>query len=69
MLKNLNSLFQLIEIQIIIFKKKHISNIFENFYQKSQKSIKLLIKKFQINDKIMKKFVEKKQKIISSSTQ
>ena len=61
MLKNLNSLFQLIEIQIVIFKKK-IRNIFEKFYEKSQKSMKSLIKKFQINDKIVKEFVEKSKK-------
>ena len=45
MLKNLNSLFQLIEIQIVIFKKK-IRNIFESFYKMLQKSMKSLIKKF-----------------------
>ena len=61
MLENLNSLFQLIEIQIVIFKKK-IRNIFEKFYEKSQKSMKSLMKKFQINDKIVKKFVEKSKK-------
>ena len=61
MLENLNSLFQLIEIQIVIFKKK-IRNIFEKFYEKSQKSMKSLIKKFQVNDKIVKKFVEKNKK-------
>ena len=60
-LKNINSLFQLIEIQIVISKKK-IRNIFEKFYEKSQKSMKSLIKKFQINDKIVKKFVEKNKK-------
>ena len=61
MLKDLNLLFQLIEIQIVVFKKK-IRNIFEKFYEKSQKSMKSLMKKFQINDKILKKFVEKSKK-------
>ena len=61
MLENLNSLFQLMKVQIVIFKKK-IRNIFEKFYEKSQKSMKSLIKKFQINDKIVKKFVEKSKK-------
>jgi hypothetical protein len=60
-LKNLNSLFQLIEIQIVIFRKE-IRNLSEKSYEKSQKSMKFLIKKFQIIDKIVKKFVEKNKK-------
>ena len=67
-LKNLDSLFQLIEVQIVISKKK-IRNIFEKSYEKSQRSMKSLIKEFQTNDKIVKEFVEKNKKIISSSTQ
>ena len=58
MLEDLNSLFQLIEVQIVIFRKK-IRNIFEKSYEESQKSMKSLIKKFQINNKIVKEFVEK----------
>ena len=60
-LKDLNSLFQLIEIQIVISRKK-IRDIFEKSYEKSQRSMKSLIKKLQINDKIVKKFVEKNKK-------
>ena len=58
MLKNLNSLFQLIEIQIVISKKK-IRNIFEKSYEKSQKFMKSLIKKFQIIDKTIKNLSKK----------
>ena len=61
MLKDLDSLFQLVEVQIVIFKKK-IRNIFEKSYEKSQKSMKSLIKEFQTNDKIVKEFVEKSEK-------
>ena len=61
MLENLNSLFQLIEIQIVI-SKKEIRNIFEKSYEKSQKFMKSLIKEFQIIDKTVKEFVEKSKK-------
>ena len=36
-------------MQIIIFKKK-IRVIFKSFYEKSQKSMKIFIKKFQIKN-------------------
>ena len=36
-------------MQIIIFKKK-VRVIFENFYEKFQKSMKIFIKKFQIKN-------------------
>ena len=39
-------MFKLIDIQIIIFRKV-INNIFDDFYEKSLKSIKFLIKKLQ----------------------
>ena len=39
-------MFKLIDIQIIIFRKI-IDNIFDNFYEKSLKSMKFLIKKLQ----------------------
>ena len=39
-------MFKLIDIQIIIFRKV-INNIFDDFYKKSLKSMKFLIKEFQ----------------------
>ena len=39
-------MFKLIDIQIVIFQKV-INNISDNFYEKSLKSMKFLIKKFQ----------------------
>ena len=43
-LKDLTLMFQLIEIQIVISRKK-MRDIFETTYEKSQRSIKFLIKK------------------------
>ena len=48
-LKNLVLMFQLIEIQIVISRKK-MRDIFEIAYEKSQKSMKSLIKKLQIKN-------------------
>ena len=45
-LTELISMFKLIDIQIVIFRKI-INNIFDDFYEKSLKSIKFLIKKLQ----------------------
>ena len=42
-------IFKLIHIQIIILRKV-INDISDDFYKKSLKSIKFLIKKFQIRD-------------------
>ena len=48
-LTKLISMFKLIDIQIIIFRKV-INDIFDDFYEKSLKSMKFLIKKFQIRN-------------------
>ena len=54
-LTKLISMFKLIDIQIVIFRK-NINNIFDDFYKKSLKLIKFLIKKLQtkiINENIL----------------
>ena len=48
-LKYLDSIFQLVEMQIIIFKKE-VRVTFESFYEKFQRSMKTFIKKFQIKN-------------------
>ena len=48
-LVKLTSMFKLINIQIVILKKI-INDIFNDFYEKSLKSIKFLIKKLQTRD-------------------
>ena len=48
-LKYLNSMFQLVEMQVIIFKKE-VRVTFESFYEESQRSMKIFIKKLQIKD-------------------
>ena len=45
-LTKLTSMFKLIDIQIVI-SRKVINNISDDFYEKSLKSIKFLIKEFQ----------------------
>ena len=45
-LAELTSMFKLIDIQIVIFRKV-INDIFNDFYEKSLKSMKFLIKKLQ----------------------
>ena len=45
-LTKLISIFKLIDIQIVILRKI-INDIFDDFYKKSLKSIKFLIKKLQ----------------------
>ena len=45
-LTELTSMFKLINIQIVIFRKI-INDIFDDFYEKSWKSMKFLIKKLQ----------------------
>ena len=60
-LEDLDSLFQLVEVQIVI-SRKEIRDLSEKLYEKSQKSMKFLIKKFQTIDKIVMKFVEKSKK-------
>ena len=45
-LTKLASMFKLIDIQIVIFRKV-INDIFDNFFKKSLKSMKFLIKEFQ----------------------
>ena len=42
-------MFKLIDIQIVI-SKKIINDVSDNFYEKSKKSIKFLIKKFQVEN-------------------
>ena len=48
-LTELISMFKLINIQIVIFRKV-INDIFDDFYEKSLKSMKFLIKKLQTKD-------------------
>ena len=48
-LTKLISMFKLIDIQIIIFRKV-INDISDDFYEKSLRLIKFLIKKFQIKN-------------------
>ena len=54
-LTKLISMFKLIDIQIVIFRKV-INNIFDDFYEKSLKSMKFLIKKLQTKNQWMKTF-------------
>ena len=54
-LTKLISMFKLIDIQIVIFRKV-INDIFDDFYKKSLRSMKFLIKKFQIKNQWMKTF-------------
>ena len=49
MLEDLVLVFQLTEIQIIIFRNI-VVNIFEIVYEKSQRFMKFLLRTFQIND-------------------
>ena len=49
------SMFKLIDIQIVIFRKV-VNDISNNFYKKSLKSIKFLIKKLQKRNQWMKTF-------------
>ena len=39
--------FKLIDIQIVILKKKIINDVFDSFYEKSKKFKKILIKELQ----------------------
>ena len=48
-------MFKLTDIQIVI-SRKIINNIFNDFYEKSLRSMKFLIKKFQTKDQWIKKF-------------
>ena len=48
-LAKLTSMFKLIDIQIVI-SRKVINDISDNFYEKSLKSMKFLIKKLQIKN-------------------
>ena len=52
-------MFQLINVTIII-SKKNVKIISKKSYEKSQKSMKFLIKKFQTNDIWTKKICDKK---------
>ena len=54
-LTKLISMFKLIDIQIVIFRKV-INDIFDDFYKKSLRSMKFLIKKFQTRNQWMKTF-------------
>ena len=45
-LAKLISMFKLIDIQVVIFRKV-INDIFDDFYEKSLRLMKFLIKKFQ----------------------
>ena len=45
-LTKLTLMFKLIDIQIVI-SKKIINDVFDNFYEKSKKFMKFLIKEFQ----------------------
>ena len=48
-LEYLDSMFQLVEMQVIILKRE-IRVTFESFYEKSQRSMKTFIKKLQVKD-------------------
>ena len=58
-LAKLISMFKLIDIQIVIFWKI-INDISDDFYKKSLRSMKFLIKKLQTRNQWMKKFYVKK---------
>ena len=58
-LTKLISMFKLIGIQIVI-SRKVINDIFDDFYEKSLKSMKFLIKKLQTKDQWMKTFYVRK---------
>ena len=52
-------MFKLIGIQIVI-SRKVINDVSDDFYEKSKKFMKSLIKKFQTKDQWMKKIYVKK---------
>ena len=55
LLKDLVSMFQLVEIQIVISRKK-IRDMSKKLYERFQKSMKFLIKNFQTRNDLTKKF-------------
>ena len=58
-LTELTSMFKLTDIQIIILRKI-INDISDDFYKKSLRSMKFLIKKFQTKDQWIKEFYVRK---------
>ena len=55
LLEDLVSMFQLVEVQIVISRKK-IRDMSKKFYEKSQKLMKFLIKNFQTKNDLTKEF-------------